>query len=85
MVLVIAVLYHLRYELDCQYNANNTGDATLYFPDQRGELLGSGRNGGNVILITGGTILFTPQNVQLLTRRHLIGISKVACWRRKCA
>ena len=24
MVLVIAVLYHLRYALDCQYNANNT-------------------------------------------------------------
>ena len=34
----------------------------------------------NVILITGGTILFTPQNAQLLTRCHLIGISKVACW-----
>ena len=32
----------------------------------------------NVILITGGTILFTPQNAQLLTRCHLIGISKVA-------
>ena len=44
MVLVIAVLYHLRDELDCQYNANNTGDDTLYFPDKRGELLGSGRN-----------------------------------------
>ena len=44
MVLVIAVLYHLRDELDCQYNANNTGDDTLYFPDQRGELLGSGCN-----------------------------------------
>ena len=39
----------------------------------------------NVILITGGTILFTPQNAQLLTRCHLIGISKVACWGRKCA
>ena len=39
----------------------------------------------NVILITGGTILFTPQNGQLLTRCHLIGISKVACWGRKCA
>ena len=24
VVLVIAVLYHLRDELDCQYNANNT-------------------------------------------------------------
>ena len=24
MVLVIAVLYHLRDELDCQYNANNS-------------------------------------------------------------
>ena len=44
MVLVIAVLYHLRVELHCQYNANTTGDDTLYFPDQRGELLGSGRN-----------------------------------------
>ena len=44
VVLVIAVLYHLRDELDCQYNANNTGDDTLYFPDKRGELLGSGRN-----------------------------------------
>ena len=39
----------------------------------------------NVILITGGTILFTPQNAQLLTRWHLIGSSKVACWGRKCA
>ena len=29
MVLVIAVLYHLRDEIDCQYNANNTGDGTL--------------------------------------------------------
>ena len=26
MVLVRAVLYHLRDELDCQYNANNSGD-----------------------------------------------------------
>ena len=26
VLLVIAVLYHLRDELDCQYNANNTGD-----------------------------------------------------------
>ena len=34
----------------------------------------------NVILITRGTIFFTPQIAQLLTRRHLIGISKVACW-----
>ena len=34
----------------------------------------------NVILITRGTIFFTPQNAQLLTRCHLIGISKVACW-----
>ena len=32
----------------------------------------------NVILITRGTIFFTPQNAQLLTRCHLIGISKVA-------
>ena len=47
--LVIAVLYHLRDELDCQYNANNTGDGTLYFSDQRGELLGSGRNGLHTI------------------------------------
>ena len=31
----------------------------------------------NVILITRGTILFTPQNAQLLTRCHSIGISKV--------
>ena len=38
----------------------------------------------NIILITRGTILFTPQNAQLLTRCHLIGISKVACWGRKC-
>ena len=30
VVLVIAVLYHLRDELDCQYNANNTGDDILY-------------------------------------------------------
>ena len=49
MVLVIGVLYHLRDELDCQYNANNTGDDSLYFPDQRGELLGSGRNGLHTI------------------------------------
>ena len=35
----------------------------------------------NVILITRGTIyFFNPQNTQLLTRCHLIGISKVACW-----
>ena len=39
----------------------------------------------NVILITRGTIFFTPQNAQLLTRCHLIGISKVACWGRGCA
>ena len=39
----------------------------------------------NVILITRDTIFFTPQNAQLLTRRHLIGISKVACWGRECA
>ena len=45
VVLVIAVLYHLRDELDCQYNANNTGDDTLYFPDQRRKLSGSGCNG----------------------------------------
>ena len=45
VVLVIAVLYHLRDELlDCQYNANNSGDDTLYFPDQRGKLSGSGCN-----------------------------------------
>ena len=31
VVLVIAVLYHLRDEFDCQYNANNTGDDTLVF------------------------------------------------------
>ena len=31
MVLMIAVLYHLRDELNCQCNANNTGDDTLYF------------------------------------------------------
>ena len=37
----------------------------------------------NVILITVGTIVFTPQNAQLLTRCHLIGISKVVCWGRK--
>ena len=36
----------------------------------------------NVILTTGGTILFTPQNAQLLTCCHLIGSSKVACWGR---
>ena len=39
----------------------------------------------NVILITRGTICFTPQNAQLLTRCNLIGISKVACWGRECA
>ena len=39
----------------------------------------------NVILITRCTIVFTTQNAQLLTRCHLIGISKVACWGRKCA
>ena len=49
MVLVIAVWYHLRDELDCQNNANNTGDDTLYFPDQRGELSGSGCNGLHTI------------------------------------
>ena len=48
-MLVIAVLYHLRDELDCQYNANNTGDDALHFSDQRGELLGSGRNGLHTI------------------------------------
>ena len=31
MVLVIAVLYHLRDELYCQYNANSTGDDTCIF------------------------------------------------------
>ena len=31
---------------------------------------------------TRGTIFFIPQNAQLLTRCHLIGISKVACWGR---
>ena len=31
VVLVIAVLYHLRDELDCQYNTNNTGDDTRIF------------------------------------------------------
>ena len=56
VVLVIAVLYHLRYALDCQYNANNTQISEV-----------------------------TPQNAQLLTRCHLIGISKVACWGRECA
>ena len=49
VVLVIAVLYHLRDELDCQYNANNTGDDTLYFPDQRRKLSGSGCNGLHTI------------------------------------
>ena len=39
----------------------------------------------NAILITRCTILFTPQNAQLLTRCHLIGISKVACWGRECS
>ena len=39
----------------------------------------------NVILITRDTIPFTPQNAQLLTRCHSIGISKVACWGRECA
>ena len=37
----------------------------------------------NVILITRGTILFTQQNAQPLTRCHLFGISKVACWGRE--
>ena len=36
-------------ELDCQYNANNTGDDTLYFPDQRVKLSGSGCNGLHTI------------------------------------
>ena len=31
MVLVMTVLYHLRDQLDCQYNANNTGDDTCIF------------------------------------------------------
>ena len=39
----------------------------------------------NVILITRGTIFFTLQNAQLLTCRHLTGISKVACWGKECA
>ena len=39
----------------------------------------------NVILITRGTIFFTPQNAQLLTRCKSIGISKVACWGREYA
>ena len=39
----------------------------------------------NVILLTRGTICFTPQYAQLLTRCQLIGISKVACWGRECA
>ena len=37
----------------------------------------------NVILLTRGTICFTPQYAQLLTRCQLIGISKVACWGRE--
>ena len=49
VVLVIAGLYHFRDELDCQYNANNSGDDTLYFPDQRGKLSGSGCNGLHTI------------------------------------
>ena len=49
MVLVIAVFYHLRDELYCQYNANNTGDDTLYFPDQIGQLSGSSCNGLHTI------------------------------------
>ena len=39
----------------------------------------------DVILITRGTIFFTPQNAHLLTRCHLDGISKVACWGREYA
>ena len=50
MVLVIAGLYHLRDELDCQYNANNTDDDTLHFTDQRRELSGSGCNGLHTII-----------------------------------
>ena len=49
VVLVITVLYHIRDELDCQYKANNTGDDTLYFPDQREKLSGSGCNGLHTI------------------------------------
>ena len=49
VVLVIAVLYHLRDEFDCQNNANNTGDDTLYFPDHRGKFSGSGCNGLHTI------------------------------------
>ena len=56
MVLVIAVLSHLRDELDCQYKANNTGDDTLYFPDQRGELSGSGCNGLHMIMRNQSTV-----------------------------
>ena len=37
----------------------------------------------NVILLTRGTICFTPQYAQLLTRCQLIGISKVPCWGRE--
>ena len=50
VVLVIAVCTIINQdELDCQYNANNTGDDTLYFPDQRGKLSGSGCNGLHTI------------------------------------
>ena len=56
VVLVIAVLYHLRDELDCQYNANNTGDDTLYFPHRRGKFSGSGCNGLHTIMRNQSTV-----------------------------
>ena len=71
MVLVIAVLYHLRDELDCQYSANNTGDDTLYFPDQPGELSGSGCNGLHTIIMRNQS---TVGNVCRISR-----ISAVMC------
>ena len=70
LVLVIAVLYHLRDELDCQYNANNSGDDTLYFPDQRGKLSGSGCNGLH-------TIIFYEESIY--SRNRMSRISHICC------
>ena len=38
-----------QIRLPVGYNANNTGDDTLYFPDQRGKLSGCGCNGLHTI------------------------------------
>ena len=45
MVLVISCFVPSSRRFILPAYANNTGDDTLYFPDQRGELSGSGCNG----------------------------------------